>query len=167
MSNPWTLTEVEVIIADYFEMLGLELNGQKHNKAAHRRKLLKQFNNRTHGSIEKKHQNISAILVEMGIPYIDGYKPLSKYQQLLSASVSAYLVKHPALQRLFLDDAETVYHPENIAFSEILEDAPTKETVPQSTKSEQKPKLYNPAGIDYLEREANNLKLGAQEKILS
>ena len=30
---------------------------------------------RSKGSIEFKHQNVSAVLVDMGLPYIDGYKP--------------------------------------------------------------------------------------------
>lgn len=33
------------------------------------------LNGRTAGAIEFKHQNIRAILIEQGFPYIDGYEP--------------------------------------------------------------------------------------------
>jgi hypothetical protein len=35
----WTREEVEAIVADYLEMLTLELLGQKFNKTEHRRNL--------------------------------------------------------------------------------------------------------------------------------
>ena len=38
---------------------------------------------RTDPSIEFKHSNISAVLVERGQPYIDGYKPRGNYQRML------------------------------------------------------------------------------------
>jgi len=77
MASNWSESEVEAAVADYFDMLRSELTGQKYNKTAHRRALMEQLNNRSDGSVELKHQNISAVLIEMGIPYIDGYKPRS------------------------------------------------------------------------------------------
>ena len=75
MANHWSDSEVEAAVADYFRMLQLELTGRKYNKTEHRRALMEQLNDRSDGSVELKHQNISAVLIEMGIPYIDGYKP--------------------------------------------------------------------------------------------
>jgi hypothetical protein len=74
---------VEATVADYFRMLSLELAGQHYNKAAHNRDLGLLLQNRSHGAIELKHQNISTILLELGCVYIAGYKPRGKYQQLL------------------------------------------------------------------------------------
>ena len=81
--SDWSRIEVEAAVADYLEMLASELRGQLYNKAEHNRNLVPLLNGRTRGSVERKHQNISAILIELGYPYIDGYKPLANYQDLL------------------------------------------------------------------------------------
>jgi hypothetical protein len=92
----WSEEEVRLIVADYFEMLQRELLGQPYNKAAHRRRLNQDLKKRTRTSIEYKHENISAVLVSLGLPYINGYKPASNYQRLLAQEVEAYLDQAPA-----------------------------------------------------------------------
>lgn len=94
--------EVEAVTADYFSMLRKELAGGTYNKSEHRRALLKIVSGRSEGSIERKHQNISAILIEARFPYIRGYKPLSNYQALLSDVVLEYLEDDAALAELAL-----------------------------------------------------------------
>lgn len=83
MSDHWSPEEVEATVSDYLEMLAMELRGQSFNKAEHNRILLNRLNHRSRGAIERKHQNISAVLIDLGYPYIDGYKPLFNYQDLL------------------------------------------------------------------------------------
>ncbi|WP_199321918.1 hypothetical protein [Leptolyngbya sp. FACHB-321] len=83
MPNEGSPAEVEAVVADYFTMLSLELRREPYNQAAHRRNLLQLLKGRSEGAIERKHQNISAILMEFGYPYIFGYKPLGNYQSLL------------------------------------------------------------------------------------
>jgi 5-methylcytosine-specific restriction protein A len=63
------------------------LNGEKYVKAHHRRELLKLLDGRTDAAVERKHQNISAILQKHGHPFIDGYKPLNAFQGLLEEVV--------------------------------------------------------------------------------
>ena len=75
ISDHWSCEEVEATVSDYFEMLAMELRDEPFNKAEHNRNLQKFLNNRTKGAVELKHQNISAVLIELGYPYIDGYKP--------------------------------------------------------------------------------------------
>lgn len=91
----WTLEENLAIINDYFKMLKKELAGQKYVKAEHRRNLLPMLNNRSHGSVERKHMNISAVLIEKGLPYISGYKPYHNYQDLLKEEIENYLSENP------------------------------------------------------------------------
>lgn len=83
MAESWSREEVEAAVADYFAMLLAENSGTPFNKAEHNRQLQRMLTNRTRGSIERKHQNISAVLVELRYPYVDGYKPLGNYQELL------------------------------------------------------------------------------------
>ena len=67
MAQDWTRAEVEAAVADYFAMLRAERSGVPYNKTEHRRGLSKLLNGRTDGSIERKHQNISAALIELGM----------------------------------------------------------------------------------------------------
>ena len=53
---------------DYFVMLAEELRGERFNKAEHNRAMLQRLNDRTRASIERKHQNISAILYRVLLP---------------------------------------------------------------------------------------------------
>jgi len=75
--------EVAATVADYLAMLEHELPGEPYNKRDHNRRLQLLLNGRSHGAIEVKHQNISAVMIELGLPYVDGYKPRVNYQELL------------------------------------------------------------------------------------
>lgn len=117
----WTHKEVAAIVPDYFDMLTKELSGQNYVKAEHRRQLRKIIN-RSHGAIERKHMNISAILVEKGKPYVPGYKPYHHYQGLLKEEVEKYLQAHPELDPLineFLLSDITTPEINNILKSEV------------------------------------------------
>lgn len=89
----WSRSEVQLVVADYLAMLTEELSGRPYNKSAHRATLRHQLLGRSDGSIERKHQNISAVLIERSLPYIDGYKPLGNYQRMLADEVDAVLVR--------------------------------------------------------------------------
>ena len=84
----WSIDEINAIVNDYMSMLLQDLKGEKYNKTSHREKLKPQLNNRTDGSIEFKHQNISAALIDLDYPYIDGYKPRFNYQNELFQAIS-------------------------------------------------------------------------------
>jgi hypothetical protein len=83
MAEDWSRQEVEAIVSVYFRMLAQELRGEPFSKVLARKQLEPLLNNRSEGSIGRKHSNISAVLIELGFPYISGYKPLSNYQRLL------------------------------------------------------------------------------------
>lgn len=161
MPNHWSDFEVEAAVADYFRMLRLELAGHKYNKTEHRRALMEELNGRSDGSVELKHQNISAVLIEMGIPYIDGYKPRFNYQRsLLPAAVADYLKANPELQKLFAADSEAAPTiPSVDDFLSAWEEPPAPEDRKAPSISEA-PAIYNPGGVNYLEREARNISLG-------
>jgi hypothetical protein len=64
-------------------MLRDEISGVPYSKAEHRRALRRLIRDRSEASLENKHRNISAILEEERLTWIDGYKPLFHYQGLL------------------------------------------------------------------------------------
>ena len=88
----WSLAEVTATVTDYLAMLTAELAGQRYSKAEHRRALLARLNPvRTAAAVEFKHQNISATMVKLGLPYIRGYKPRSNYQTVLTREIQRRL----------------------------------------------------------------------------
>jgi hypothetical protein len=90
----WTGEELDLIVSDYFLMLNDESAGIPFNKAEHNR-LLRSKIDRTGGSIEFKHQNISAVLQRLGLPRIKGYLPATNYQKAIIAAIDRYLSQNP------------------------------------------------------------------------
>ncbi len=91
----WTDAENDLIVADYFAMLAGDVTGRPYNKAEHRRQLMTRLNNRSDGSVEFKHQNISAVLKGLGEVWITGYKPAFNFQASLVDAVARWLVMNP------------------------------------------------------------------------
>lgn len=87
----WTDNDNDLIVADYFAMLANDIAGLPYNKAEHRRRLLPLLRNRSEGSIEFKHQNISAVLKGLGENWILGYKPAFNFQTSLVDAVARWL----------------------------------------------------------------------------
>src|SRR3546814_10695059 len=67
-----------------------ELVGRSFNKAALNRDLQAVID-RSKGSLEFKHQNISAVLLGLGQPWIEGYKPAANFQNALVDGVLRWL----------------------------------------------------------------------------
>jgi len=88
--TPWSDQEIDLIVADYFNMLKMELVGEGYVKS-HHNAALREMIGRSAGSIEYKHQNISAVLRLLGHPWIDGYKPAENFQNALIDGVGRYL----------------------------------------------------------------------------
>ncbi len=81
--QPWTQEEIDAALDVYLEMLRLDLNGLDFVKSDYRKRLHEDLPVRSKKSIELKWCNISAILDEMGLPWIGGYVPMPNYQQKL------------------------------------------------------------------------------------
>jgi Domain of unknown function (DUF3883) len=75
-------------------MLNDEADGVSFNKAQHNR-VLRSNIDRSEGSIEFKHQNISAVLQQLGLPRIRGYLPAANYQKAIIAAIDRYLTRNP------------------------------------------------------------------------
>lgn len=158
---PWSREEVEAIVADYFHMLTLELAGQNYSKTVHRRRLAGILAARSESSIERKHQNISAILLELNCPCISGYKPLPNYQSLLFDVVAQRIERDTAFDRLALEAVERpAVAPLGQEVNDVLVDPPVI-TQPLAA-DETAPYRLRERGVfrDYLAREANNRSLG-------
>jgi Domain of unknown function (DUF3883) len=162
----WTDSENDLIVADYFAMLIAEISGSDFNKSAHRREILAHLPNRNEGSVEFKHQNISAVLVGLGQPWITGYKPKARFQNSLVDAVLRWLEQRPDWSNLqFASPDETASR---------VREAPILWIGPAPTYSNEPPPIDATfmASIarkyDVAERDARNRSLGqaGEERVL-
>jgi hypothetical protein len=160
--SSWSREEVEATVASYFAMLEAGLRDEPVNKTAFRNALVPLLHGRTAGAVERKHQNISAILIEERVPYISGYKPLGNYQGLLREIVLDQLLSRRVIRALIEVDADRV---PVVIRSEDLLDAWVKPPVPRpgmDRPPRQVPGRTRRAPVDYLQLEARNRALGAR-----
>lgn len=160
MSNAdWSRAEVEAIVEDYLSMLASELAGTPYNKTAHRQVLKPLLQGRSDASIEFKHANISAALLDAGFPYINGYKPLANYQSLLAEVVAERLNKTSDLFVLAATDADRpIVVPEVEDILAVLTERPKPRSDIFKVAEPSVPAIRLPT--NYIEREARNRSLG-------
>jgi Domain of unknown function (DUF3883) len=113
---------------------------------------------------EFKHANTSAVLIELGFPYISGYKPRSNYQSLLFEVVSERLAGQHQLLKLAAEDVErSIVVPTVDDILKVLTDPP-KPAVSNRRADEPTIRPYAAArprlAVNYLERESRNNALG-------
>lgn len=131
-------------------MLRTEASGTPFNKAEHNR-ILRSKIDRSSGSVEFKHQNISAVLQKLGLPQIEGYRPAANFQKAIIPAIDRYLSHNPS-----------ALHPEKAAsgFAErhglFVEEPPSLlPLTPQREDIERLVRKFNP-----VERDFRNRKLG-------
>ncbi len=101
----WSDAELVAAVEAYLKMLAWEQNSQPFNKA-HENRVLRQgpIAGRTESSIEFRMQNISAVLVKMGLDRIKGYKPAKN----VGSGVERQIRKALSTLRVF-ESAETAH----------------------------------------------------------
>jgi hypothetical protein len=157
--HDWSRTEVEAIVMDYLSMLTSELAGTPYSKAAHRRILKPLLCARSDQSVEYKHANVSAALLDAGFPYINGYKPRSNYQALLAEIVLEKLRHAPALLEIAASDADRpMAVPEVEDILAVLTDRPKPQPERAIATDFHPPRIG--LTTNYIEREARNRSLG-------
>ena len=157
----------DAIVADYFAMLGDDIAGRPYRKAEHNR-LLQGVIDRPRGSIEYKHQNISAVLQGLGENWIRDYKPAFNFQASLVDAVVRWLQRHPDWL------ASAVPVPVGPSLSALREEAmlwiglpPTLRNAPPPDELEQMTTIARK--YDVAERDARNRALGraGEERVLA
>jgi Domain of unknown function (DUF3883) len=151
IGRSWSDDELDAIVADYFSMLRAELSRQPYVKSHHSAVLMEQLG-RTHRSVEFKHQNISAVLEEMGLPWIVGYKPKRNYQASIFGAIDRYLSSNE----------NAVYHQLPPKVLAVTEDASTFVEAPKLQPPSDRPwqleRLVRK--FDPVERDLRNRSLG-------
>lgn len=167
MAGVWTEEQNDAIVADYFAMLADDIAGRPYSKAEHNR-LLQAVIGRPRGSIEYKHQNISAVLKGLGDDWIPGYKPAFNFQASLVDAVVRWLDCHPdwvvSTGQMGMGPSPTVLREEAILW---IGPPPTHSNAPPPNELEQMTAIA--LKYDVAERDARNRALGraGEERILT
>ena len=146
----WDDAQVQSTVTAYFAMLRAELMGQPYVKADFNR-AVQAATGRSRGAVDYKFENISAVLRDIGLRYIPGYKPYSNYQDALRTEVERFLARDSEIRRL-------------------LEEMPVPDLPPMVQLVEVDPPVMAPpgtshrgrvtVGVDFLERQARNRDVG-------
>lgn len=150
--NNWTAEEINVTVEIYFDMLRMELAGETVNKAKFNRSLQSSIE-RSRGSIEFKHCNISAVLEQQRSFYIDGYKPRRNVQHSLRTEVERRLASDSELERLMLHSLNRPVSSQNADLILHMSEAPVLEVAEQT---------YHRRAVkhDFVKLEADKRELG-------
>lgn len=142
VGRPWNGDELDAIVADYFAMLAAELARRPYVKKTHASALMEKIG-RTHKSVEFKHQNISAALDELGLPWIPGYIPKRNYQKAIVDAIDRFLSAHAAI----LD-----YVPERAESAALFVDPPVAQAPPVIKSMQRLVAKFDPVARDHRNR---------------
>jgi hypothetical protein len=160
----WSDAENDLVVADYFAMLAEDVASRPYNKAEHRRRLRAALNDRSDGSVEFKHQNISAVLKGLGEAWITGYKPAFNFQASLEDAVARWLDRN----RAWLERKPALPAGNGVADREQLWPAPPPTLSNQPPPQELEQMLRIARKFDVAGRDARNRALGraGEERVL-
>lgn len=98
----WSDQEVSVVVESYFRMLRMQLNDEPFVKAREN-EWVRERTGRSKGSVEFKYQNISAALLQLGLPeFVRGYAPMRNLQAALLKTVRRRIEDESALEAMLL-----------------------------------------------------------------
>lgn len=158
IGEDWSAEEVQATVASYFEMLRLETLQSTYKKTEFNAALRQQLKGRSKASVELKHQNISAVLHSMELPFISGYKPRSNVQLLLRKAVQQFVLSHSDMVRQVVDAMEEVKTPGEKTFKAVVVQPPPVELVAKVESGA--PRVRLPRKVDFAARDESNRKLG-------
>jgi hypothetical protein len=151
--SPWTSIEIEVVVESYFRMLRAHLTGQPYVKLREN-EVVQLRTGRSHGSVERKYQNTSAVLLELGAgDFVRGYVPLRNAQQALRDAVSERWRLEPDIEALMRSAAE---QPVTGPRVDLIWAERPKFTVEPSALERRR----SPVHTDFLKLDADNTQLG-------
>lgn len=162
LAGNWADEQNAAIVADYFAMLADDIAGRPYSKAEHNRKL-QEVIGRPRGSIEYKHQNISAVLKGLGEDWIPGYKPAFNFQASLVDAVVRWLDRHPDwLARVETGSSSSALREEAILW---IGPPPTHSNAPPPDELEQMTAIARK--YEVAERDARNRALGRAGEVMA
>lgn len=151
IGRPWDDAELDAIVGDYFAMLGAELAGRSYVKSHHSAALMAEIG-RTHRSVEFKHQNISAVMEELGLPWIQGYKPKRNYQNAIFDAIDRYLTRSNWLVQPALDRPASPIAVAQANVEVFVSAPPIEEPIERPPRLERLVRKFDPVERDFRNR---------------
>ena len=124
------------------DAVGLPYVKSRHNEA------LREKIQRSRGSVEYKHQNISAVLAELGMDWLPGYKPAMNYQNALFDAIDRYLSTH----RTMMEQSAPAYRPAAPSTSVFVPPPPLSLDEKKPPRLKQLIRKFDPVERDRLNR---------------
>lgn len=137
-TDDWSSFELEAAVVAYLEMLRQELNGAKYVKA-HFNKALREneLSSRSPGSVEMRMQNISAVMMELRLPFIPGYLPKGQVGSRVKPVLIAAIERHSGnMPWAATSDPGTLDERVAVMLSQPLVDAPPGNSTPKQSISQ-------------------------------
>lgn len=152
----WSQREVDLAVDTYFAMWRMSLSGTSPNKTRFYR-AFDEATGRGLKSIERKCQNISAVLERLGLPWLPGLAPSRNYQRALVAAVEAHVQKFWHLD----DPVPVATQVQGLSDGLVLFPEPTPPLEPPITSSnpdmERLARKFDPALRDLRNRKTGQL----------
>ncbi len=158
IGQDWSADEVNATVTAYFEMLALEAKQEPFNKSERNLILRRELRDRTRASVELKHQNISAVLHAMNMPYIKGYKPRGNSQLLLRQAVQGFVLKRAEFVHDIVDAMQESKEPGEREYRAIVVAPPPLEDIALVGGGATRQRV--PRKIDFAMRDEANRRLG-------
>ena len=158
IGEDWSQQEVDATVTAYFEMLLMEARQEKYSKTERNAALRQMLKGRSKASVELKHQNVSAVLHDMDMPFISGYKPRGNSQLLLRKAVQKFVLGQSNLIGHIVEAMEVMKMPAERKFKAVIVDAPSVEVVVLVTPPG--PRVRLPRKVEFAARDELNRKLG-------
>ena len=144
----WRLEEVQIMVREYFDMMSAKSAGTL-NKTARFKELGKSLVRRNRSSLSRKCSNISSVLDKLGLPWLDGFRPLPNVQILLEAVIIDLIDDRPELIEPGLQKNTMV-----LPLASLEVEPPTHVILQSVAKSRKAVR------VDYADRDERNRKLG-------
>ncbi|MGM0385468.1 MAG: DUF3883 domain-containing protein [Actinomycetota bacterium] len=97
----WDQTEIDATVDAYFRLLKAELAESPLKKSVENERV-RQTVNRSKGAVEYKFQNVSAVMRDLHLYWVEGYKPAKNYQGALRDAVVNHLETDPTIEEFML-----------------------------------------------------------------
>lgn len=147
--DDWTLQEVQTVVAEYFRLYRLQIEGLYSRKRDFKQTQA-MLPTRNESSISRKFSNIAAILAESQLPLVRGFSPLGNKQTLLAAVIYDWIRESP----------EAFDAPVEVARSPPLAVADVEVAPPSVIRVARALKERKAVRIDFAARDERNRRLG-------
>lgn len=97
--SAWDQREIDATVHAYFRLLKAELAGNPLQKSTENARV-RETVQRSKGAVEYKFQNVSAVLRDLHLYWVEGYKPAKNYQGALREAVVQYLEADSQVEHL-------------------------------------------------------------------